>query len=243
MVRNRQRRGCFGEIHQDEIKGPKILLRQHGQTLCGVTKPPLHSFILEMGLGVKVLEALTNCFLIKFQSNDELDGGIFENFVQNHVVATAHECYAFQFFQVGSCEMNKWLVIVWTMIRTHLNMSIEIKTLIFLLGIFSVTQFLEHGTFAVFILVQVKWLYRNIIIGIKTIIMPCPIVSFLVQIEVVFVVNQIVENEFVYNRECRMVLLHNFPLILGYITSIFLIFFFETIKMLESFSQLIGRAL
>jgi hypothetical protein len=72
----------------------------------------MYFFILKMRLSVKVFKAVLDAFLIKLQSNHELDSGVLEYLVQNYVVASVYKCYMFQLFKEGSSIMNKWFVIV-----------------------------------------------------------------------------------------------------------------------------------
>mmetsp|Transcript_25593 Transcript_25593/g.54046 ORF Transcript_25593/g.54046 Transcript_25593/m.54046 type:complete len:340 (-) Transcript_25593:195-1214(-) len=132
---------CLTQIQQHQIKGTKILARQQRQTLCPITKPPLHLRIIKMRLGLKVLERIPRHLLIQLQSQHQFEVLVLENFVKEHGIPASHEYHAVHprhvpVVQIRGAQMHKRLVIVWPVRRTLLQRAIQSQTLIFQLEIF-----------------------------------------------------------------------------------------------------------
>ena len=80
----------LAQIHNDHVKAPKVIIRQHHERLRSVPKPPFHLRIIKMGLLSKMLETGSGHPLVQFEPHRQFEVGIFEEFMEEHTVPPAH---------------------------------------------------------------------------------------------------------------------------------------------------------
>mmetsp|Transcript_2323 Transcript_2323/g.5726 ORF Transcript_2323/g.5726 Transcript_2323/m.5726 type:complete len:321 (-) Transcript_2323:129-1091(-) len=130
----------LGKVQEHEVEGAEVLPGEQRQALGAVAEPPLHPRIVEVRLGLEVLEGVPRHLLIELQSQHQLHVLVLEDLMQEHGIPPSHEDHAAHVGHVGLVQVtgavvHERLVVMGSVGGALLQRSIEPQALVLLLQI------------------------------------------------------------------------------------------------------------